>query len=40
MATTDEMQTTQKLDRAVLPGVGCPSRVAPVTNAERMYALD
>jgi hypothetical protein len=40
MATTDEMRTTQKLDRAVLPGVGSPLRVAPVTNAERMYALD
>jgi hypothetical protein len=40
MARTDEMRTTQSPDRAVLPGVGSPLRIAPVTNAERMYALD
>jgi hypothetical protein len=42
MAKADEMSTTMTRHRGdtPLPGVGSPLRVAPTTNAERMYALD
>src|ERR1700739_2550753 len=42
MAKADEMPMTMTQNRSAstLPGVGSPLRVAPATNAERMYALD
>jgi len=42
MTNADEMSMTMTPRRSdiPLPGVGSPLRVAPTTNAERMYALD
>jgi hypothetical protein len=35
-----ENAMSMTMSRATLPGVGSPLRLAPVTNLERMYALD
>ena len=43
MAKADEMplmMTQYRSDTTTLPGLNSPLRMAPATNAERMYALD